>query len=52
MRRLPGRNQRPGEKLPSDQIVEDKRRRKDALSLEEQLLAYKFLVREGWRFPV
>lgn len=46
---LPGRNQHPGEKLLSDLIVEDKRRRKDTLSLEEELLTYKFLVREGWR---
>lgn len=45
--RLPGRNQHPGEKL-SDLIVVDKRRRQDVLSLEEELLTYKFLVREGW----
>lgn len=47
--RLPGRNQHPGEKLLSDLIVVDKRRRKDVLSLEEELLTYKFLVREEWR---
>lgn len=49
MLRLPGRNQHPGEKLLSDLIVEDKRRRKDVLSLEEELFTYKFLVREEWR---
>ncbi|XP_075892664.1 hypoxia inducible factor 1 subunit alpha, like [Nelusetta ayraudi] len=37
------RNQHPGEKLLSDLIVEDKRRRKDVLSLEEELFTYKFL---------
>lgn len=37
------RNQHPGAKLLSDLIAQDKRRRKDVLSLEEELLTYKFL---------
>lgn len=45
---LSGRIQHPDEKLLSDLIVEDKRRRKDVFSLEEELLTYEFLVREEW----
>lgn len=43
---LSGRDPHPDEKLLSDLMVEDKRRRKDVFSLEEELLTYKFLVRE------
>lgn len=44
---LPHRNHKPEEEISPHLMVEDKRRRNDVLSLEEELLRYKLLVSEG-----